>query len=144
MSDTSFDIQITEKEWLKDAGKGAFHKAMDAGGQGWHDELTHYPPQKPAIRTRDTGHAFRVAYTQAPGNTAGGNRRAYKRTHALGNTASHVVAANGLSAKLIGKYYGKYVLLGTKYWEGWPGKLDLIKKRISSRYKAALKQAIGK
>ena len=139
-SGTGFDLNVTEKPWMEDAGRGAFKKAMDAAGQGWHDELTRYPPQRTGIKVTRGEESSTLKLMQ--GKTKGGKRRAYKRTHALGNTATHKVAFSGMSATLSGKFYGKYVLLGTKYWAGWPGKLDSIKKRIASRYKAALKEAM--
>ena len=66
----------------------------------------------------------------------------YRRTHTLGRTATHALdAGNPYVAKLKGVFYGTYVLLGTRYWAGWPGKLDLIKRRVEERFKAAFRQA---
>ena len=146
---TEFSLQITEKEWLKkDEFKPVLTKALQAASQGWHDEITHYPAQRAAYRTtqgyRAGEESSMTKFTAlAAGKTAGGNYRTYKRTHTLGNTASYQILSP-VESKLIGVFYGKYVLKGTKHWAGWPGKVDAIKKRVGARYKAGLKVAMGK
>jgi hypothetical protein len=141
-SGTSFDLKITEKPWMKDGGKAAMRKAIEAGAQGWHDEMQHYPPQAGAFRSNWSGKTFLTSGKRQTSTTLH-MAKPYRRTYELRKTATYQVKSP-FEAALIGLYYGKYVLLGTKYWAGWPGKLDLIKKRIGLRYKAALRIALGK
>jgi hypothetical protein len=121
----NLNVSVKEAGFMKDF-KGVIDKALITSGVAYVGERGNYPGQ--ASPYRADGRAV------SP----------YKRTRNFASkpAPSYVVTKTGRELTLYSMSYGQYVLTGTKFWAGWPGKLEEIKKAIESGFRKGLAQAI--
>ena len=116
---TSFDLKIDLGVLKPEHIAAALKSAFDAAGAAYSSEMKNYPAQSEV----------------APGTK-------YERTGTLGNTATYKTETN--LVQLIGRYYGAFVLGGTRYWAGWPGKKEAILSRCETAFREAFNRAMHK
>ena len=113
---TSFDLKIDLGVLEPKHIAEALKSAFDAAGAAYSSEIKNYPAQSSGTK--------------------------YERTGTLGNTATYKTEATQVS--FIGKYYGAFVLGGTRYWAGWPGKKEAILSRCETAFREAFNRAMHK